>query len=123
MAKIERFEDIDGWQLGRELTQQVYKLTRVGEFAKDFGLKDQIRRASGSVMHNIAEGFDGGSDAEFVKFLRYAQRSSTEVKSELYVALDQSYISQQQFEAVYKLATRVHDVIGGFIRYLQQKRR
>jgi len=87
--KIKRFEDIEAWQLARELTAKVYALTRRPGFTRDYGLKDQIQRASGSVMHNIAEGFDGGSNAEFAKFLRYAQRSCSEVRSELYVALDQ----------------------------------
>ncbi len=75
-----------------------------GEFARDRDLSDQIRRASGSIMHNIAEGFDGGSNAEFVKFLRYAQRSASEVQSELYVALDQTYISEEKFRELYDLA-------------------
>ena len=69
-------------------------------------------------MHNIAEGFDGGSNAEFVKFLRYSQRSCTEVKSQLYVALDQQYITQQQFDENYELAGKTHAKIGGFIKYL-----
>ena len=69
-------------------------------------------------MHNIAEGFDGGSDAEFIRFLRYAQRSCTEVKSQLYAALDQDYISDEQFQLIYGQATKTHSKIGGFIRYL-----
>ncbi len=116
--KIERFEDIEGWQLARELTRMVYDLTRQSDFSRDFGLKDRIQRASGSVMHNIAEGFDGGSNVEFAKFLRYAQRSCSEVKSQLYVAMDQAYITPQQFDEAYQQATHVHAKIGGFIRYL-----
>jgi len=73
--KIERFEDIEGWQMARELANQVYAVTKAAEFSRDFGLKDQIQRAAGSAMHNVAEGFDGGSNAEFTKFLRFAQRS------------------------------------------------
>ena len=118
MSGIERFEDIEGWQLARELTRRVYALTHEVEFSRDFGLKDQIQRAAGSALHNIAEGFDGGSNAEFARFLRYAQRSCTEVKSQLYVALDQKYISQQHFDNTYKLASDTHAKIGGFIRYL-----
>src|SRR5437588_117680 len=95
---IRRFEDIEGWQLARELTKRVYAVAMRGAFARDFGLRDQITRASGSAMHNIAEGFDGGSNAEFVKFLRYSQRSCSEVQSQLYVALDQTYISQDEFD-------------------------
>jgi four helix bundle protein len=115
---IRRFEDIEGWQLARELTKQVYAVAMHGAFAKDFGLRDQITRASSSAMHNIAEGFDGGSNAEFVKFLRYAQRSCSEVQSQLYVALDQTYISQDQFDSIYEQAAQTHAKVGGFIRYL-----
>ena len=99
---IRKFEDIECWQLGRELTREVYTLTAAGQFSRDFGLKDQIRRAAGSVMHNIAEGFDAGGNTEFVRFLRYAQRSCSEVKSQLYVALDQRYIESSQFEFLYE---------------------
>jgi four helix bundle protein len=116
--RIDRFEDIESWQMARRLARLVYAVTKVGEFSRDFGLKDQIQRASGSVMHNIAEGFDGGSHAEFARFLAYAQRSCTEVKSELYVAIDQEYITQSQFDEIYDLATQTHAKIGGFIRYL-----
>jgi four helix bundle protein len=115
---IKRFEDIEGWQLARELTRQVYAVAMRGAFAKDFGLRDQITRASGSAMHNIAEGFDGGSNAEFVKFLRYSQRSCSEVQSQLYVALDQSYISQDQFDSIHEQAALTHAKVGGFIHYL-----
>ena len=120
---IERFEDIEAWQFGRELTKRIYDATRKASFAKDFGLKDQIQRASGSVMHNIAEGFDGGSNAEFARFLRYSQRSCSEVQSELYVALDQGYISQAEFDDLYTLAGRAHSKVGGFIAYLAKSAR
>jgi four helix bundle protein len=119
--KIERFEDIEGWKLARELTRMVYDATKGEKFSRDFGLKDQIQRAAGSAMHNIAEGFDGGSDAEFIRFLRYAQRSCTEVKSQLYAALDQDYISDEQFRLIYEQATQTHKCIGGFIRYLASR--
>ncbi len=116
--KITRFEDIEGWQLARELTKQDYALALRGTFAKDFGLRDQITRASGSVMHNIAEGFDAGSNAEFVKFLRYSQRSCSEVQSQLYVALDQAYITREEFDAIDNQTAVTHAKVGGFIRYL-----
>jgi four helix bundle protein len=116
--KIERFEEIEGWRIGRELSLRIYEVTSKGAFAKDCVLKDQIRRASGSVMHNIAEGFDGGSNPEFIKFLRYSQRSTSEVQSELYVALDQKYISQEKFQELYDLAAHAKAKIGGFIAYL-----
>jgi four helix bundle protein len=116
--KILRFEDIDAWQDARELARQVYSSTRCGAFSKDFGLRDQIQRAAGSVMHNIAEGFDSGGDAEFIRFLRYAQRSCTEVQSGLYVALDQKYVTEQPFQALFGQTEEVHAKIGGFIKYL-----
>ncbi|HSH92559.1 MAG TPA: four helix bundle protein [Roseimicrobium sp.] len=116
--KITRFEDIEGWQLARELTRLVYAVAMRGAFSKDFGLRDQITRAAGSSMHNIAEGFDGGSNAEFIKYLRYSQRSCSEVQSQLYVALDQTYLSQKEFDAIYQQAALTHSKVGGFIRYL-----
>ena len=96
--KIERFEDIEAWQLARVLTQKVYRLTKKPDFSKDYGLKRQIQDAAGSSMHNTAEGFDAETNAEFIRFLRYAKRSCTEVQSELYVALDESYISQGRIQ-------------------------
>ena len=83
----------------------------------------RARRASGSIMHNIAEGFDGGSNAEFIKFLRYAQRSASEVQSELYVALDQNYVSEGKFLELYDLADHAKAKIGGFIAYLLRAER
>jgi four helix bundle protein len=116
--KITRFEEIEGWQIARELTRKVYSLTSTEKFSRDFGLRDQIQRASGSSMHNVAEGFDSGSNAEFVRFLRYAQRSCTEVQSQLYVALDQKYLSSKEFEDVFSLADQAKSKIGGLIKYL-----
>ncbi len=105
--KIERFEDIEAWQLARELTRKVYRLTKKPGFAKDYGLKRQMQDAAGSSMHNIAEGFDSETNAEFKRFLRYAKRSYTEVQSELYVALDEKYIAPSEFEDVYDQTRRV----------------
>ena len=98
MTSINRFEDVKAWQRARELAQQVYSVSGKGAFRRDYGLKDQIRRAAGSVMHNIAEGFDSGSDKEFIRFLVYARRSATEVQSQLYLALDQTYITESEFK-------------------------
>ncbi len=111
----ERFEDIEAWQLARLLTHKVYALTRDPPFARDFGLKGQIQDAAGSSMHNTAEGFDSETNAEFIRFLRYAKRSSTEVPSEHYVALDNGYITQEQFDDVYEQARRPRAAIRGFI--------
>ena len=116
--RIERFEDIEAWQLARELTRMIYNLTRKPEFARDFGLKGQIQDAAGSTMHNIAEGFDSETNPEFVRFLRYAKRSCTEVQSELYVASDQQYITNPEFQDAYDHAGRTRAAIRGFIKYL-----
>ena len=116
--KIERFEEIDAWQLARESTKSVYELTRKPSFTKDFGLKKQVQDAAGSSMHNIAEGFDSETNPEFIRFLRYAKRSCTEVQSELYVALDQQYITKTEFQNVYDHAGRTRAAIRGFIKYL-----
>jgi four helix bundle protein len=118
MAKIERFEDVKAWQAARGLANQVYEVTGAGDFARDFGLRDQIRRAAGSVMHNIAEGFEAGSDPEFIRFLKYARRSASEVQSELYLAADCHYISPEQFQTLYDQATQTKMIINGFISYL-----
>jgi len=126
--RINRFEDIEAWQLARDLAFKVYGLTKKTEFSQDFGLRRQIQGAAGSSMHNIAEGFDSETNPEFVRFLRYAKRSCTEVQSELYVALDQQYITKTEFQDVYDHAGRTRATIRGFIKYLlvykqdQQKR-
>jgi four helix bundle protein len=116
--RIERFEDIEAWQLARELTCKIYSLTKKTKFARDFGLKGQIQDAAGSSMHNIAEGFDSETNPEFIRFLRYAKRSCTEVQSELYVALDQQYITNDEFQGGYDHAGRTRAAIRGFIKYL-----
>ena len=116
--RIERFEDIEAWQLARKLTRKVYDLTKQPKFARDFGLKRQIQETAGSTMHNIAEGFDSETNPEFIRFLRYAKRSCTEVQSELYVALDQQYITRTEFQDVYDHAGRTRAAIRGFIKYL-----
>lgn len=120
MAKIERFEDILGWQKARELTREVYSLSKQGEFARDFSLKDQIRRASISVMSNIAEGFERGGDKEFIQFLATAKGSSGEVRSQLYAALDQGYLTEAQFQAAYQQSEEVSRLLAGFMDYLRQ---
>jgi four helix bundle protein len=120
MAKIERFENIQSWQKARLLTNFVYELTNKEEFAKDYELRRQMRRASGSVMHNIAEGFDAGSNPEFIRFLKMARRSASEVQSQLYLALDQNYISHEDLRNAYDLATETKRLINGMIAYLRK---
>jgi four helix bundle protein len=116
--RIKRFEDIEAWQLARELTRKVYGLTKKDKFARDFGFRRQIQDAAGSSMHNIAEGFDSETNNEFVRFLRYAKRSCTEVQSELYMAVDQQYITKAEFNDIYDHAGRTRATIRGFIKYL-----
>ncbi len=119
MAKIERFEDIEAWRSAREIAQQVYRVTGSGDFARDFGLRDQAQRSAVSIMANIAEGFDSGSNKEFIRFLGYALRSATELQSHLYVTLDQGYLDQQKFNTLFALTTKCKNLISGFTRYLR----
>ena len=116
---IEKFEDIEAWQAARELTRAIYKTTNQKGFGRDYGLRDQIQRAAVSIMANIAEGFDSQSNQTFLQFLTYAVRSATEVQSHLYVALDQGYINQTEFEELYGQAERAKSIIHGFMRYLR----
>ncbi len=119
MAKIERFEDIDAWKKARVLTNRVYSLTNTGGFAKDFGLRDQIRRACVSIMSNIAEGYERGSgDKEFARFLSIAKGSAGEVRAQLYVALDVGYVSQAEFEELTQLAMEISRLLSRFMQYL-----
>jgi len=117
--KYRQFEELPCWQDARELSRMVFELTREKALRRDFSLKDQIWRAAGSVMDNIAEGFDDGSTNEFIRFLGYAQRSTSEIQSQLYRALDCGYISRERFESVYKAATGCRKQIKGFRRYLR----
>jgi four helix bundle protein len=119
MAKIERFEDLMSWQKARELNRLVYKISRQGAFAKDFGLRDQIRRASISVMSNIAEGFERGGDKEFIQFLSNAKGSCGEVRCQLYAALDESYLSAAEFKELFERSLEVGRLISGMMTYLQ----
>ena len=119
MTAIKQFEDIQAWQEARELTRMVYRVSTRGAFAKDYRLRDQIQGSAISVMSNIAEGFDTRTDAEFIRFLGYARRSATELQSQLYIALDQNYITQEEFDQIYAQATKTKSLIGGFIRYLE----
>ncbi len=117
--KISRFEEIESWKKARELTKAVYTTTARQKFSKDFGLRDQIQRACVSIMSNVAEGFDAGSDKGFVGFLRYAYRSASEVESLLYVAMDIGYIDQAEFKNSHEQASETKRLIGGFIKYLR----
>ncbi len=111
--KIERFEDLIAWQKARSLTAKIYELTKGGDFSRDFGLKDQIRRAVVSVMSNIAEGFERNRPKEFHQFPSIAKGSCAEVRSQLYIALDAGYIGDAQFKELMANAEEVGRIIGG----------
>jgi four helix bundle protein len=117
---INRFEDLVAWQKARSLSKGIYDVTRLKSFYDDPDLKRQVRRASGSVMDNIAEGFGRSGRAEFVQFLGIAKGSLTEVKSQLYRSIDNEYISQTDFDALYAQADEVSRIIDGLITYLNK---
>jgi four helix bundle protein len=119
MPKIERFEDIEAWKKARELTRNIYKITSQGDLAKDFALKDQLRRASISIMANIAEGFERDGNKEFRQFLATAKGSVGEVKAQLYVALDAGFIDQVCFAHNMALADETARLLSGFLKYLK----
>ena len=120
MATLKRFEEIEAWKKARELTREIYRCSKVGEFARDFGLKAQIQKAAVSVMSNIAEGFERGGTAEFVQFLAVSKGSAGEIESHLYVALDQEYISEDQFRSLKQAAVSTKRLIAGLMDYLRR---
>jgi four helix bundle protein len=120
MARVKKFEEIQSWKKARSLTNKIYKVTLTGPFGKDFGLRDQIRRAAVSILSNIAEGFERGGDKEFLRFLAIAKGSAGELRAQLYVALDQRYISSDVFELLSTEVTEISQLISGFMRYLKQ---
>ena len=120
MTTLHRFEDIEAWQKARSLTKEIYACSGNGNFAKDFGLCDQIRRASVSIMANIAEGFDRGGTKELSNFLSIAKGSVGEVEAQLYVALDQEYISHDQFKNLFAMTSSTKKLIAGFMIYLNR---
>jgi four helix bundle protein len=121
MAGIARFEEIEAWKTARELTNLVYRLTEKGSFARDRSLSDQIRRASVSVMSNIAEGFESRTQSQFADFLGRAKGSAGEIRCQLYVALDSQYITKEEFDQAYQLAEKCSRQIYGFINYLKKQ--
>lgn len=120
MAKIERFEDIEAWQMAREIVKEIYDLTSTGKFSYDYVLRDQIRRAAISISSNIAEGFERDGNREFAHFLTIAKGSCGEVRSQLYLAFDQEYISEENFNLMFTKLVRINKAISGFLKYLRQ---
>ncbi len=119
MATVKTFEEPEIWQLARELANEIFEAyTSSEEFSKDFKLKDQINGSSGSIMDNIAEGFERGGRNEFINFLSYSKGSAGEVKSQLYRALDRKYISKEKFDMLYQKAELLGKKEGAFMGYL-----
>ncbi len=119
MSEIKRFEDLDTWQRARELTRLIYEISSNSNFAKDFGLRDQIRRAAVSILSNISEEFERGGNKEFLVFLSYAKGSCGELRSHMYVALDQEYINDEVFVSIPDKTIELSKMIAGFMKYLQ----
>ena len=118
MATINNFEDLKVWQKARVLCQQIFTITLTDKFSKDFSLKDQINRSSGSVMDNIAEGFGRKGNMEFINFLTYSNGSALECKSQLYRAFDRNYIITEKKEELFTMIDEITKMITSFIVYL-----
>ena len=119
MSKIERFEDIEAWKLARELCNKITVLSNNSKLEKDYGLRDQINRSSGSIMDNIAEGFERGGNKEFIRFLSIAKGSCGETRSQIYRCFDKKYINEQKFEELKNDCIVISSKIGNFIKYLK----
>ena len=119
MAKVEHFEDLEVWKLARMLTGKIYSFSHVGEFAKDFGFRNQICRAAVSIVSNIAEGFERRSNTQFMQFLDIANGSAGEVRAQLYIALDLDYITQKQFRDAFDDIVCIGKMLTSLIRHLR----
>ncbi|HEX6846254.1 MAG TPA: four helix bundle protein [Chitinophagaceae bacterium] len=121
MATIKRFEEIDAWKVERDLCLKIGIIIDEGNFKKSYRLSDQIEGSSGSIMDNIAEGFEKGTRAEFIQFLGYAKGSCGEFRSQLYRAVDRKYLTKAQCDELYVLAVRISAMIQKLIAYLQKQ--
>lgn len=119
MSKFQKFEEIQAWQKAYDVTLLIYKITADANFAKDYGLKDQIRRASVSIMANIAEGHGRRTSVEFANFLNIARGSAAEVQSHLYIALGLNYINQKDFDEIYQKLTEISRMTLSLAQYLR----
>jgi four helix bundle protein len=119
VSAITRFEEIRAWQTARELTKQVYEVSSRAAFGRDYGLRDQMRRAAVSVMSNIAEGYESETQEQFIRYLGYSKASAGEVRSQLYVALDVGHLDRAQFETLYDLVDKCSRQLNRFISYLR----
>jgi four helix bundle protein len=120
--RIERFEDFIAWQKARKLTSEIYRITNVGKFSGDYGLRDQSRRAAVSIMSNIAEGFERGGAAEFHRFLTIAKGSCAELRAQIYVARDVGYLDDQAFSSLMAQAVEVGQILGGLRASVERRR-
>jgi len=121
MATAKRFEDLEVWQKAKEITNLIYRLSSSGMFSRDFGLRDQMRRASISIMSNIAEGFESQTQALFIQYLGHAKGSAGELRAQLYITLEQSYITQDEFNSAFLLAEICSKQLARFIQYLESQ--
>ncbi len=119
VGKIKSFEDLKVWQLAREFAKEIYEVSSKGNFTKDFPHKDQINRSAGSIMDNIAEGFERGGKKELIQFLFIAKGSSGETRSQLYRAFDKNYITKNEFDLLRDKAVTISKQLSGFINYLK----
>lgn len=118
MATVTRFEDLKVWKLSRKIVSEIYEVTGKGDFKKDFALRDQIRRSAIGILSNIAEGFESGSDAQFARYLKIAKGSAGECRAQPYIALDQNYISKEEFEDIKKELITNAKQVTRLINYL-----
>ena len=121
MTTSKRFEDLEVWQRAKDLTNLIYKYSTDGSFSRDFGLRDQMRRASVSIMANIAEGFESQTQAMFIKYLGHAKGSAGELRAQLYLAKDQGYISEESFSEMFSLSEICSKQLARFVQYLENQ--
>jgi four helix bundle protein len=121
MTTITRFEDLDVWQNAKELTNLIYRHSAAGSFTRDFGLRDQMRRAAVSIMSNIAEGFESQTQVTFIQYLARAKGSAGELRAQLYIALEQKYMTDDEFQSAFSLAETCSRQLASFIRYLESQ--
>lgn len=121
MTTAKRFEDLEVWQRAKDLTNLIYKNSADGTFARDLGLRDQMRRAAVSIMSNIAEGFESQTQVMFIKYLSHAKGSAGELRAQLYIAKDQKYISEEDFSEMFSLAEICSKQLARFIQYLENQ--
>ena len=121
MSTAKRFEELEVWQRGKDLAKLIYRCSTDGAFARDFGLRDQMRRAAVSVMSNIAEGFESPTQQTFIRYLGHAKGSAGELRAQLYIALEEKYLTEEQFQSAYGLAETCSKQLARLIQYLEQQ--